>query len=401
MKLLFVASRFPYPPIQGDRARGYHHLRILSRQHNITLVTPPPGKNQKDDLNAIHPLCERIEVVPTSLWRKLWRLSQAPFTSLPLQTLYVFDARIREKVQKLLEKETFDVIHVQLVRMAPIADYVGDMPKVLDFIDALSLNMARRSRREHGFLAWLMNKEAQRVHHYEQALIRQYDQLLVSSPVDRDVIGDYDNIHVIPNGVNIADFPFIENRREPGKIVFTGRMGYFPNADAAIWFTEQVLPLIRQQMPQAQFFIVGADPTPEVRTLAQQPGVFVTGYVADLPDYLHRATVAVAPLRAGSGMQFKVIEAMCCGTPVVATPYALGGIEAVHGQNLLIAEDAKSFAEQVVRLLNDKALQHSLAYNARRLVEEKYTWERTVTMLENVYCLAKGHSRFAQEEANL
>ena len=384
MKILFVASRFPYPPIQGDRVRGYHHLRVLSRHHQIVLIAPVP----EDGGKAIFPFCEQIHLVSTPFWRKALRLMQAPFTSLPLQTLYLFDPKIRKKAQQLLKKESFDLIHVQLARMAPVVENLDETPKVMDFIDSLSLNMARRSQRERGPLAWIMALESRRLRNYERELAQQYDQLLVSSALDRDTIGDYDNLHIIPNGVSIDDFPFVEGEREPGMIVFTGRMAYFPNADAAIWFTEKVFPLICCQLPETKFFIVGADPTPEVQILGRQSGISVTGYVPSIQDYLHKATIAVAPMQAGSGMQLKVIEAMCCGAPIVATPYALGGIEARDGEHLLVAKDAESFAEQVIRLLLDKDLQHHLAHNARRLVEEKYTWERAVAMLEEVYRLA-------------
>jgi sugar transferase (PEP-CTERM/EpsH1 system associated) len=307
-----------------------------------------------------------------------------------MQTLYLFDPKIRKKAQQLLKREIFDLIHVQLVRMAPVVENLGEIPKVMDYIDALSLNMARRSQRERGPIAWIMDLESRRLRDYERELTRQYDQLVVSSSLDRNTIGDYNNLHVIPNGVNVDDFPFVEHERKQDMIVFTGRMGYFPNADAAIWFVEEVFPLIRNQFSEAKFFVVGADPTPEVQALARQTDISVTGYVPSIQNYLHHSTVAVAPMQSGSGMQFKVIEAMCCGTPIVATPYALGGIEACDGEHLLVAKDAESFAEQVIRLLKDRGLQHHLAQNARQLVEENYTWERTVKMLESVYCHAGG-----------
>ena len=401
MRILVVASRFPYPPIQGDRVRGYHHLRLLSRQHRIVLVTPEPEGDRENNLKAIHPFCERIEIVSTSSWRRLWRLGRTPFTSLPLQTLYFFDPRFRQRVHPLLQEQSFDLIHVQLVRMAPVVEGVGvgpqgGIPKVIDLIDALSLNMARRARRERGPRAWIATLEARRVQRYERSLTQQYDQLVVSSLVDREAIGDYNNIHVIPNGVDIEAHPFAadwdsaQGSREPGTIVFTGRMGYFPNADAATWFSTKVFPLVRHQVPQARFLVVGADPTPAVRRLGQYPGIVVTGYVPRIQDYLARATVAVAPMQGGSGMQFKVLEAMACGAPVVATSYALGGIEAADGEHLLVVQGAAAFAEQVIRLLKAPGLGRHLARNARRLVEEKYTWERSVAMLEEVYRLTAG-----------
>jgi sugar transferase (PEP-CTERM/EpsH1 system associated) len=317
------------------------------------------------------------------------RQSQTPFTSLPLQTLYFFDPRFRQRVNSLLQQQAFDLIHVQLVRMAPVVDGLGNIPKVMDLIDALSLNMDRRAQRERGPKAWIAASEARRLQHYERMLTRQYDQLVVSSPLDRDTVGNYSNVHVISNGVDIEAYPFVQDDRESGRIVFTGRMGYFPNADAAIWFATTVFPLVRRQMPRAQFFIVGASPTRAVRQLGRLQGVVVTGYVPSIQDYLAQATVAVAPMCAGSGMQFKVLEAMSSGAPVVATPYALGGIEVQDGEHLLVAQDAETFAEQVIRVFQDQALRRRLTCSARWLVEEKYTWERSVAMLEAAYWRAR------------
>jgi len=390
MKLLFVASRFPYPPIQGDRVRAYHQLLALSHEHEIVLVTPAPQMNREKCLETINRLCTQVEIVSVSPWRRLLRLARTPFSSLPLQTLYFFDSRFQKRVKSLLTQQSFDLIHVQLVRMAPVIDGLEGIPTVIDLIDALSVNMSRRTQRERGPMAWIFGKEAKRLQKYERELTQQYDQLLISSPQDREAIGEYDNIHVIRNGVDIADYPIVEGGRESDRIVFTGRMGYFPNADAAVWFTTEVLPLVRSQVPQARFFVVGTDPTPAVRRLAQYEGVVVTGYVPSIQDYLTRSTVAVAPMKSGSGMQFKVLEAMACGTPVVATSYGLGGIEATDGTHLLIASNAKTFADSVIRLMKSSTLQQRLARNARSLVEAKYTWERSVATLEEVYRQALG-----------
>jgi len=277
--------------------------------------------------------------------------------------------------------------------MAPVVDGLGDIPKVIDLIDALSLNWHRRARQEPIPLAWIADLEAKRLRRYERTLDRQFDRLIVSSPVDREFIGPYENLHVVPNGVDIERFPFVEDGRQPYTIIFSGRIGYFPNAEAAVWFATQVFPVVRQQVPGARFVIVGADPPWRVKLLTRLPGVEVTGYVPDLGGFLTRAAVAVAPMQAGSGIQNKVLEAMASGTPVVATSYALGGIEAQDSEHLLVARGGGTFARKVIKLLNDRPLAHRLARNARRLVEERYTWERSVDALEEVYKLAMSDFR--------
>lgn len=385
MRLLFVASRLPYPPIQGDRVRAYHQLRLLSQSHSITLVAPIQSTKEWEHITALSQFCERIEVVPVSKWWGVLRLVNGLFSSLPLQTLYYCDSHIQQKVRHLLHEEPVDLVHVQMARMGSVIEGWDDAPKVLDLIDALSLNWQRRSQREQWPRSWAILFEAKRLRDYERRLTQQFDKLIVSSSLDKQYIGIYDNIYVVPNGVDTMAIPFVENGRESGTIIFSGRMRYFPNADAAIYFAAQVFPLIRQQIAEARLILVGADPPRRIRRLSKMPCIEVTGYVPNLQDFLSRASVAVAPMRAGSGMQFKILEAMANGVPVVTTSYGLGGIEAVSEQHLLVAEGAEAFAGQVVRLLKDKELRQHLAREARKLVEEKYSWRCCVAKLEAVY----------------
>ena len=368
--------------------RGYHQLRLLSRRHQLTLLAPAPQDNPEAALTAIRPYCQHIEVICTPTWKRLLPLSKAPFSPLPLQTLYYFDPAFGQTARRSLAEQAFDLVHVQLARMAPVINWLGDVPTVIDLIDALSLNMRRRAQREKGPRAWAAGLEAQRLQRYERALSRQYNELVICSSPDKQAVGGYENIRVVPNAVSMDEFHYREDGRETAMIVFTGRMGYFPNADAAAWFAEDVFPLVRRQIPEAQFFVVGADPTSAVRKLAELPNVTVTGRVPRMQHYLERATVSVAPMRAGSGMQFKVLESMACGAPVVATPYALGGIDATDGEHLLVSTDAEGLAEHVAYILRDKRVRLSLARRARDLVETRYTWERSVAQIEEVYQLA-------------
>jgi len=197
----------------------------------------------------------------------------------------------------------------------------------------------------------------------------------------------------VPNGVDVEAYAFYDGPREPGLIVFEGRMGYFPNEEAAVYFATSVFPRVRQIFPQARFVIVGANPTPRVRRLAQRPGIEVTGFVPRVQDYLRRAQVAVAPMRTGTGIQNKVLQAMAVGAPVVATPQALGGITAQPGKHLLVAESPTEMAAQVARLLRDAPLGRRLARAARAWVVAHHSWAQATAQLESVYARAlEGHS---------
>ncbi len=384
MNILFVTARLPYPPIQGDRLRAYHQIRLLSRRHRITVVSAIDA-GERRHLAHLESFCERLIPVEVSLARQLASLCRAPFSRLPAQTLYWFDARMADTVARETAEHDYDLAHVQLVRMAPVLSALNVKTRVIDLVDALSLNFKRRAEREHLAVRALMRWEARRLARYERSLVAAYDRVVVCSPLDRRAIGAGESIHVVPNGVDTSEFGYRQDQRELSSIVFSGRMAYFPNADGAVWFANEIFPIIKRSLPSVRFRIVGADPPPRVRQLAELPGVEITGYVPSVTEHLQRATVAVSPLLAGSGMQNKLLEAMACGAPVVATPNSTGGLAARNGHHLMIAESASSFAEQVVRLLRDPGLRLWMGRNARRLVEERYSWELSVAALEKVY----------------
>ncbi len=393
MRILFVASRFPYPLIQGDRVRAYHQLRLLSTRHQITLVTPVETARDNESMGAIRHFCEHVELIPSSKLRRLLRLRTGFFTSLPWQTLYFYDSRVCDRIDTLLRTRSYDLVHVQLVRMAPVGQHLRGIPKVLDFIDALSLNWRNRSSREIAPLSWLTAWEAKRLRRYEQVLLQLYDRAVICSAADAAVIGSYPNLDVVPLGVDVDAFPYREDGHEEAEIVFTGRMSYFPNVDAAVWFATEVFPLVRSRVAAARFLIAGADVPGKVADLGQFSGVDILGFVPRLHDLLARASVSVCPMRSGSGMQFKVLEAMASGAPVVATPRALGGIDAVDGEHVLVGSDPHALAAGVIRLLESPHLRTRLARNARRLIEANYTWDRSVEQLEAVYRLAILHNK--------
>lgn len=399
MKILFVASRFPFPPFNGDQVRAYHHLRVLSRRHEIVLLAPEPAEHREECVEAIAPFCTHVEIVPASRWRSIARLARAPFQRVPLQTLVFYDPEFGRRARALAREWKSDLVHVQMIRMAPVVGALGDLPRVVDLIDSMAVNLGRQAERSRPPKSWLASWEARRVKEYERVLTDAFDQLVISSPLDRSAIGDYPNLQVVANGVDLAAHPFVTAERDEDALVFSGTMWYFPNVDAAQWLVHEVLPLIRQHRPRTTLTIVGARPLPVVQRLADVPGVTVTGRVPSVHEYVARSAVAVAPMRSGSGIQFKIIEAMAAGTPVVATPTATVGLEAVAERDLLEGADAASFASQVVRLLEDRALRQRLAHNALRLVQDVYAWERTVDALEEAYERARSaHERSSPHE---
>jgi sugar transferase (PEP-CTERM/EpsH1 system associated) len=390
VRILFLTGRFPYPPHRGDQLRAFHQVRVLARAHRVTLVTfagRPPAAGERDEVAR---LCDRVVVVPLGPARMGLGLARHALSGLPLQAA-LYDAPAMTRALRALAADgPWDVAHVQLARMAPHLPACPARARVVDLVDALSLGMERRVERDRGPGRWLARLEARRLRAYERRVCAQADQAVVVSAADRDALGAPANLSVVPNGVDAARFPFGRTPREKGRVVFTGNLGYFANADAVEWFATRVLPLVRRSRPDVRFEVVGARPPRRLRRLARRDGAIeIVGPVADVGERLRAARAAVAPLQAGAGQSNKTLEALASGTPAVVSPLAAAGLEARHGEHLLVAQSAEAFATELVRLLGDDALAEQLAVAGRQLVESAYTWERSVERLEAVYARAR------------
>jgi len=386
MRIFYLAARLPDPLLRGYEVRAFHQLRLLSRRHRITLVAYTDGAPRAAALARVREFCDEIHTVPLGLVAMAAGVTRGLLSGRPLQTSIYDTPRMRQTIGGVLGERRHDVVHVQMARMAALIDGHPTPPRVVDLIDALSVNMVRRRTYDHGAGRWLAAFEGARLAQHERELCRTWDRALVASDVDRRAIGDFANLLVNSNAVDLAQFARARDERPPGSIVFSGNLGYFPNVDGAVWFAREVLPLIRAAVPGATLTIAGARPARAVRELAALGAhVRVLGPVDDLALYIGGARVAVAPLRAGSGQSLKVLEAMACGTPVVATRRAVEGLAVADDTHLLLADDAPQFARQVVRLLGDAACAARLADAGRRLVETSYDWATSVAALEAIY----------------
>jgi len=367
VKVLYLATRLPAPPWRGDQLRAFHHLRLLAPRHDVTccaLVLRPPSA---DAVATVAGLGVRVQVVPLGVAGALPQLARGLLGDRrPFQLLLYRRRTARAAVDALLVRERFDVVHAQLVRTAAYLPAADGPPLVLDLVDALSANLRRRAARDHTPIGWVAAWEAGRVARAERALITRASETLVVAEAERAALGG-GRIRVVPNGVDLERFRFRAARCTGARLLFAGNLGYFPNVDAARWLATDVFPRVRTAMPAAELRLAAR--------LARRAGVTLAADVPDMAAELAAASVAVIPMRAGSGLQNKVLEAMAVGTPVVATPRAVAALDVERGRHLLVAETADEIAGACVALLRDPARGAALADAARTLVEARYGWE--------------------------
>lgn len=384
MKLLFITPRFPYPPYRGDQSVPFHRMRVLSKNHEITLLSL---YERDDDLNGIEPLsqfCSSIHTVKLPKWKSFKNMALlGPMSQLPLQVLYYRSDKFRECLNNLLACNKFDLVHAFMLRLAPFCQNIAT-PVVLDLIDSMQLNFRRRVDMARAPKRWLIQEELRRLTHFEKDICKQFNRMIVVSNNDKVYISS-ENVDVVPLGIDTERFAPSNVPIANPTIIFSGNMFYGPNIHAVKWFAENCFFRIQEKVPNVEFIIVGNGPPPDICELGNKPGITVTGFVESMPDRLTKASLAVAPMLSGSGMQFKILEAMSCGLPVVTNTLGLGDIKAKDGVELLLAETADDFIDQVVECLTCVKTAQKIGTCAREFVLNHHSWEHTTDMVENIY----------------
>jgi polysaccharide biosynthesis protein PslH len=424
MRILFVT---PYIP-SSIRVRPLNFIRQLSKRHQITLISLMQGDaSDAEAVEQLREFCEDVYVFPLSKTRSLANCCRKLLTSMPLQAAYTHMPEGRAFVSRIAQSRAFDVLHVEHIRGAHLAQDVRSVPRVYDSVDCITRLLKQRLSHERGTFQWALSyEELVKMRSYEPRVASTFDNVVVTSDHDKralsclirrlasstaDEIGKQRalrslieesqdirleglgdglaGISVIRNGVDSDYFHPIPEEPRPASIVFSGKMCYYPNASAAIRFYDEVLPLVRSARPDATFKIVGSDPPGSVLKLSRDPAVEITGYVPDIRSHLAAGQVIACPLDIGVGIQNKVLEAMAMGKPVVATSVACSGIpDAVDGRHIVIANNSEKMASAILHLMEYPEYARAVGEQARRLVQDRYSWDTAAKQLEAIYTKA-------------
>lgn len=393
--ILFLAPSVPFPPDRGDRIRAFHQLRALAKLARVHLIAFADDSAEIVEAEALRPLLASLHIE-----RKRRSRAAAGFAALssgrPLALAAFDNVAMQDAIARLLAEATIDTIFAASVHMAQfIPDAEGSACRVvLDFVDMESAKAATYAARAVGPARWVHAREARLLLAHEQAAAERADTSLLASEAEAALFRERsgaEDVEVLENGVDLEYFdPFADfTRLGPGDrgmgplIVFTGQMDRRANIEAVESFAEGAFPAILRRHPSARFVIVGRSPDQAVRRLGARPRIFVTGTVADVRSWLAAADVVVAPMRLAQGVQNRVLEAMAMVRPVVASPAALVGIDAIDGVHLLVADEAGE-ADAVANLLGDRGKARALAMAGRARVEARYPWAARLTTLPHL-----------------
>jgi polysaccharide biosynthesis protein PslH len=421
MNVLFIT---PYVP-NLIRVRPLHLIRSLVRRgHHLTLVTLWTTEEERAELEQLADLGIHVVAQQLPLWRSLSNSLLALPTRTPLQAVYCWQPALARQIRQLVAKRTFDVIHIEHLRGATYGlhaqsmfQHIGvSLPIIWDSVDCISHLFEQAAQNSRSLKGRLMTRlDLDRTRAYEGKLVRQFSQVLVTSPTDQVALANLagcppqpapflrlgqpvaakedtlrSNIHVLANGVDLEYFTLNNALREPAALVLSGKMSYHANITTAIHLVKNIMPLVWAQRPDVNVWIAGKDPAPDVRALdtnrhTLSGRVVVTGTVSDIRPYLQKSTLAVAPVPYGAGIQNKVLEAMACGAAVVASSQACSALQAQPGRDLLLADDAGTFANHILHLLADPSRRDELGRRGREYVENLHSWNAVAAQLEQIY----------------
>jgi glycosyltransferase involved in cell wall biosynthesis len=382
MRLLMASTESPTPVTNGFRLRLYGLLSALRAEHDIHLVC----YGETVDIEGV----DATVVPPPPTWGLGRRVAEGALGWVSREPAAARSNRLGglgAALTRVAGSAEFDVVHVAHSAIAFAADHVGGLPRVLDAVDAWSLAQSEEIEASPTpqFLSRLTLGTISR---HERASLRRFDATVVVAERDRAVLQARDpaaRVEVIPNGVDTVSFaPDSSVARFPGLVVFHGTMNFPPNVQAALFLAREVMPLVQMRVPGARLRLVGRGPVSQLRDLAG-PKVEITGTVPDVRPWLLQAEVAVCPMRRGTGIKNKLLEAGALGLPIVATRSALGDVDLRDGQEVLIREEPAAIAAAIAELLGDPAARRRLGDAARAVIAQRWGWEGPARSFTELY----------------
>ncbi len=383
MRLFFILPRVPYPTEKGDKLRAFHQIKQLSKHHEIILCALNDGDLHENAIPVLKKYVKAIHIIPISKFSIAVNLVKTLFSSKPLQVGYFYNAASAAKIHALIAEYKPDHIFCQLIR---VAEYVKgiQIPKTLDYQDVFSKGVERRLSSSPFYLKPFLRIEYNRLMRYEREAFDTFDNKIIISAPDRDLIPhpDRDEIVVVANGVDTEFFKPMDAEKKYD-LVFTGNMGYPPNIKSAEYLVNEILPEVLEHKPDTRLLIAGASPHLKVLALKSSQ-VDVSGWVPDMRECYASARIFIAPMQIGTGLQNKLLEAMAMKIPCITSPLAFQALNARDGVEILVAQTPKEYAAHILMLMNNPEKAASIAQNGYDFVHRNFNWETETDKIDKL-----------------
>lgn len=408
MRILYLSQLIPYPIDAGPKVRIYHVLQYLAAAgHEVTLVAFRRPNDKEEHIALLRGICRDVHTVlmQRSRMRDAWHLARTLPTGRPFLIGRDDIKEMHRLVNELVSRDHFDAVHADQLWMAQYALAAKENSRTnrhlqltLDQHNAVHLIPQRLAAETTNPLKQaILSLESRNLSRYEIETCRQFDRVVWVTDEDRQAVARHSTNNrrwssgaasdlVIPICVDPEDKPVIRRKPEARHVTFLGGLHWPPNAEGVAWFIREVWPAVRQQVPDALLTVIGKDPSRDLILAGQaSPDVDVCGYVNDPLPYLAETAAFIVPLHAGGGMRVKIIDAWSWGLPVISTTIGAEGIHYRDGKNVIIADNADTFAQAVIRLLREPELAEQLGMCGRQTVETEYAWQRIYGAWDQVF----------------
>ena len=390
-KLLFVSPRFLLPADSGGKIRTTQILRGMKNgAFEITLISPATEllvKNYATDLAVI---CDHFfywEESGRGLTYKLIRLLGL-LSNLPIPVFSDRSSKAYRTIQRELNK-TPDLVVFDFLHSAVNASKKIKVPSLV-----FTHNVEAEIFRRHFDVAtgilkkFIWKSQYLKMRSFEKFVLQNFDTVVAVSQRDAEIFCEsygLDDVETIPTGVDLEYFKY-QKPSANKTIVFTGAMDWMANIDGIEYFLEDIWPNVMKQEPDASMLVVGRNPPQTLVDKVRKEGINwrFTGFVDDIRPHVATAALFIIPLRVGGGTRIKAFEAMAMGCPVVSTSIGIEGLAVDDGEHYVLADDSTAFSSAIVRLLRDVDMRKHLSSNARKFVEEKFSYKKAAAKFEEI-----------------
>jgi len=384
MKIFVLLPRIPFPLEKGDKLRAFNQIKQLAKHNEIVLcaLNDNPKVNEQDAFHALQPFCQSINFIRITKPQIALDLVRAFFKGLPLQCGYFYNRKAAKKVNALIAKHKPDMLYGQLLRTAEYIRY-KDLPKAIDYQDIFSYGMKRRADIASFVTRPVFTMEYRRLCRYEAAIFNDFDVRTIISAPDRALFPHEkrDEILIVPNGVDHEKYHPMDCEKQYD-LVFTGNMSYPPNVNAVEYLADEIMPIVWKILPETKLYIAGATPDPKVKKAACDR-IIVSGWLDDIRDAYAQSRVFIAPMRIGTGLQNKLLEAMSMHLPAITSPLANASLGAKPNEEILVGSNAQEMAQHIITLLTDNDKAERLAQAGFDFTNRVYDWGKATGILED------------------
>ena len=393
-KVLFLSQRFLFPMDTGGKIRSGNILAQLKGRFSVTVISNVEHAKDGSRIEQMSKLCDKFIPVP---WVEVerftkafyWKILRRSFSRYPISMLNDYSPQLERAVLDELAAGDYDLAICDFVQSGLNFKQVQNVP-VLLFQHNVEATIAKRhldrAKNPVAKLFWWL--QYRRMFKHEGGMCQRFDGVIAVSDNDQARMEEWygvNNVHTIPTGVDTDYYRPAEDVEEKRQLVFVGGMDWLPNEDAMFFFINEILPLIRAQAPDIKLTIVGKNPSPKFLNFAQDcADVEVTGWVTDTRPYIADSAAFIVPIRIGGGTRMKIYEGMAMAKAVVSTTVGAEGLPLSHGEQILFADEAQCFADQVLRLINDQDERARIGNNARTYVCENFRWKKIAEVFAGV-----------------